>query len=78
MFSVYDFFKARFDQNEMLWDLGMDVGAMDNADSVRKEIFTLQIEFDLVLITERFDESLIVLKDIFCWSMDDIMYLMVI
>ncbi|KAG1681838.1 Galactosylceramide sulfotransferase [Nymphon striatum] len=31
--------------------------------------------FDLIMIMERFDESLILLKHIMCWSMTDIVYL---
>ena len=35
----------------------------------------LDSEFDLVMIQEYFDESLLLLRKMFCWEMDDIVYL---
>ena len=32
-------------------------------------------EFDLVLIAERMDESLILMKDLLCWDLKDLTYL---
>ena len=66
-----------FDRNELLWDLGMEVGKMQDKKSLREKIEFYEKEFDLVLIAERFDESLIVLKDELCWDFEDVMYLKV-
>ncbi|XP_072016903.1 galactosylceramide sulfotransferase-like [Amphiura filiformis] len=35
----------------------------------------LSREFDLMLITEYFDESLLLLRKLMCWSFDDILYI---
>ena len=35
----------------------------------------LDAQFDLVLILERFDESLVLLQDLMCWPTEDIVYL---
>ena len=35
----------------------------------------LDSEFELVMIQEYFDESLLLLRKLFCWEMDDIVYL---
>ena len=48
---------------------------MDNKTELRKRIMYYESEFDLVLLVEHFDESLVVMKDILCWDLQDIMYL---
>ena len=35
----------------------------------------MDAQFDLVLILERFDESLVLLQDLMCWPTEDIVYL---
>ena len=59
----------------MLWDLGMNVGDMEKNEELIQVIKNLEKDFDLVLIAERFDESLVVLKEEFCWSLEDIQYM---
>ena len=71
-------FLGWFDKNELLWDLGMDVSLMESKESLRKIIEFYEKEFDLVLLAERFDESLIVMKNLLCWDLEDITYLKVI
>ena len=48
--------------------------AYDNLTRVKHEIMKLDRDFELVLIMEYFDESLILLKKAFCWTMQDILY----
>ena len=48
--------------------------AYDNMTRVRNEIRKMDRDFDLVLIMEYFDESLILLKKAFCWTFQDILY----
>ena len=76
--TIYFTISAWFDQNELLWDLGMDVSSINNDTAIRNKIKSYYKEFDLVLIAERFDESLIVMKNYLCWDMEDILYLKVI
>jgi len=67
--------KSWFDKNELLWDLGMQVGKMEGKSDLRDRIMFYENEFDLVLLAERFDESLVVMKDVLCWDTQDIKYL---
>ncbi|XP_038066108.1 galactosylceramide sulfotransferase-like [Patiria miniata] len=61
-------------RNPMLYDLGMELKAMDNGVAIDKWIKYLGESFDLVLIAEHLKESLILLKDTMCWTFDDITY----
>ena len=55
----------------------MQVGKMEDKSDLRQRILFYESEFDLVLLAERFDESLVVMKDLLCWDIEDIMYLKV-
>ena len=60
----------------MLWDLGMRPNKdLEDVHKVQKKIQALQTEFDLVMIAERMDESLVLLADLMCWSLDDVAYI---
>ena len=62
--------------NQHLFDFGMNQKDMDDDEKVKSKIGELDTEFDLVMITEYFDESLLLLRKLLCWRMDDIVYLM--
>ena len=47
---------------------------MDNETAVGKKIRELHAEFDLVMLTEYFDESLLLLRKLLCWQMSDVVY----
>ena len=64
-----------FGKNQLLWDLGMNANSMTNKQLVLKKIQELDKQFDLVLIAEHFDESLVLLDDILCWPQKDLTYL---
>ena len=55
----------------------MQVGKMEDNSELRERIMFYESEFDLVLLAERFDESLVVMKEVLCWDLQDIMYLKV-
>ncbi|XP_070581522.1 galactosylceramide sulfotransferase-like [Ptychodera flava] len=61
-------------KNPMLYDLGLEANKMHDMSHIEKKIATLGDIFDLVLISEYFDESLILLKELMCWDLDDIVY----
>lgn len=61
-------------KNPALFDLGLDTRYHGNFTVLRNYIRFLQREFDLVLLMEHFDESLVLLKRRFCWKMEDILY----
>lgn len=57
--------------NQMFFDLGYEPTQL-TSDQIDTILPKLDQIFDLVMIAERFDESLILLKDKLCWSFDDI------
>ncbi|XP_002738984.2 galactose-3-O-sulfotransferase 2-like [Saccoglossus kowalevskii] len=61
--------------NPMLFDLGISSMLMKNTTFIESQIDWLTNVFDLVLISEYMDESLILLKDLMCWDIDDIVAL---
>ncbi|XP_072266202.1 galactose-3-O-sulfotransferase 2-like [Pyxicephalus adspersus] len=60
-------------KNFMTFDLGFDHNGPDSIKNAKVIQGTVDAIFDLVLITEYFDESLILLKEALCWSFDDIL-----
>lgn len=63
-------------RNSMLFDLGLDARFFEGTDKrVGRWIQMLDQKFNLVLIAEYFAESLILLKELLCWTMEDIVYL---
>ena len=48
---------------------------MENQEMVKATITELDMQLDFVMITEFFNESLVMLQDIMCWSLEDVAYL---
>ncbi|XP_054771517.2 galactose-3-O-sulfotransferase 3-like [Lytechinus pictus] len=61
--------------NQQLFDFGMEHNDTDDEEKVMNKIKELDSVFDLVMITEYFEESLLLLRKMLCWSMDDLIYL---
>ena len=61
-------------KNPSLFDLGLDTYFHEDLTVVRDYIRFLEQEFDLVMLMEYFDESLVLLKRRFCWKFEDILY----
>lgn len=59
--------------NQSLFDLGYEAKDFDQ-DELRSAIETLDSQFDLVMVMERFDESLILLRSLMNWTMQDLVY----
>jgi len=64
----------RFAKNAMMWDFGFDNDEEDD-EAIDQWIQYLDDTFDLVMITDYFDESMVLLKDELCWDTEDISYL---
>ena len=60
----------RIGKNQMLWDLGLD--EIDDEEMVRKKIEDIEDKFNLVMILENFEESLILMRNSLCWDYSDI------
>ena len=58
----------------MLFDFGVQIHPNMTAEEVRRAIDTADDLFDLVLIAEKMDESLIFLKELLCWDYADVVF----
>ena len=61
--------------NGQLFDLGVERSVFENRTAIKRRIKELDAEFDLILISEYLDESLILLKNLLCLDFTDILYL---
>ena len=62
-------------RNKQIIDLGFDGKKTLSKKVVERYIKQLSQDFDLVLITEYFDESLLLLRKLMCWNFFDILYI---
>ena len=62
-------------KNPMAFTLGLRPPHYNNDAMVQKDLTRIAQDFDLVLIAEYYDESLILLKKALCWQFKDILYL---
>jgi len=58
-------------RNQQLWDLGMDNEDINNHEAVKLKIKQMDEDFDLVMIAEDFDSSLVLLSDVLCWPLQN-------
>nr|XP_006822302.1 PREDICTED: galactose-3-O-sulfotransferase 3-like [Saccoglossus kowalevskii] len=63
-----------YTRNAQIFDLGLDHVYHTNMTVVLPFIQHIEESFDLVLITEYFDESIVLLKQILCWDWKDVVY----
>ena len=61
-----------YGRNQMMWDFGLNPVHFDNDTSIKAKIAEIDSTFDLVLITEKFGESMVLLKDLLCWDYADV------
>ena len=69
--------KSFFLRNPMMFDLGFSLRCFQNYTAVTDYINFLNKEFDLIMIMDYFDESLVLLKRLLGWDIDDILYVKV-
>ena len=72
-----DLFKTastRLARNPMSFDLGLAYKFYQNVTAINNYIAFLDKEFDLVMIMDYFDESVVLLKRLLSWELDDILY----
>ncbi|XP_067306301.1 galactose-3-O-sulfotransferase 2 isoform X2 [Pseudorasbora parva] len=66
----------QYARNILTFDFGLDNRAPETASELAKRssevIATVERDFQLILISEYFDESLVLLKHVLCWSLDDV------
>uniref|UniRef100_A0A803JS87 Galactose-3-O-sulfotransferase 4, gene 6 n=1 Tax=Xenopus tropicalis TaxID=8364 RepID=A0A803JS87_XENTR len=62
----------QFAHNFQWFDLGLDPDTPFNESLVRAEVRKIERTFQLVLLSEYFDESMVLLKEELCWDLDDV------
>ena len=62
-------------RNQMAWDMGLSPDIYDNEEAMKKEIERLDHEFDLVMLANRMDESLVLLMHLMNWKGKDVVHL---
>lgn len=62
-------------RNQMLYDLGVRPHQLTNMNFVRLAINNVDQHFDFVMVAEYFDESIILLRHILCWDLDEVVSL---
>ncbi|XP_007667788.2 galactose-3-O-sulfotransferase 2 [Ornithorhynchus anatinus] len=61
-------------RNFMWFDFGYDNDAEDTEGYVHSKIEEIEERFQLILIADYFDESMVLLKNTLCWDLDDVVY----
>ncbi|XP_060923401.1 galactosylceramide sulfotransferase-like [Limanda limanda] len=69
-----DEFNSFFLKNLLFFDFGQDNTLDADDPRVEESIRLIDERFHLVMLTEHFEESLILLKDILCWEMSDLLF----
>ena len=59
----------------MLFDLGLERKLFENSTMISRAIKILDKDFNLILITDHFDELMVLLKRRLCWNIEDVAYL---
>lgn len=74
--SYYDSsgYNAHYLHNLLTFDLGYDNEVNVGDALVQNMLEELDKRFHLVMMLEYFDESLLLLRELMCWEMDDILY----
>ena len=61
--------------NQQSYDFGVRANQLNNLSAVKEKMAEIEKDFDLILIAEYFDESLVLLADHLCWNLEDMVYL---
>jgi hypothetical protein len=62
-------------RNQMAWDMGLSPEIFDDEIVITKEIERLDREFDLVMVANRMEESLVLLKHLLNWPLENVVHL---
>ncbi|KAK2708449.1 galactosylceramide sulfotransferase-like isoform X2 [Artemia franciscana] len=70
-----DRFVGKIGRNQMLFDLGFPVKDFGKEDKLKDFVDGVERKFDLVMIKEKMEESIVLLKHLLCWEYKDLVYL---
>ena len=65
-------FRGKFGRNQMSFDLGFNERFFESTNIASNFVDAIDSIFSLVLISERMEESLILLRHLLCWSLEDV------
>ena len=68
---------SRLGRNPISFDLGLDYKFYQDAKAVNDYIEFLDKQFDVVMVADYFDESVVLLKRLLCWELEDVLYMKV-
>ncbi|XP_027517543.1 galactose-3-O-sulfotransferase 2-like isoform X1 [Corapipo altera] len=63
---------SNYAKNLMTFDFGFNPNAEVSAERVQLMVKAIEASFDFVLISEYFDESMVLLKEMLCWDLDSV------
>lgn len=66
--------RVKLIKDGMFFDLGLEPKDFENDFKISEIIKRLDSEFHLVMMMEQFDESLVLLKRLLCWDLNDMLY----
>ncbi|XP_077867531.1 galactosylceramide sulfotransferase-like [Saccoglossus kowalevskii] len=69
------FFRQHLLHNNYMFDLGIPYNDWNDIDRLEGAIHKLNLVFNLVLIMEYFEESMVLLRHLMCWDVDDVVFL---
>ena len=58
--------------NGLLYEFGLEENDFRNKSKIQEKIQEIDQTFDLILLMENFNESMVLLKHALCWSYDDL------
>ncbi|KAI4896543.1 hypothetical protein NFI96_020269, partial [Prochilodus magdalenae] len=67
-------FNSFYLRNLLFFDFGQDNNLQADDPRVEEAIQVITQRFELVMLVEHFEESLILLKDALCWDMEDLLF----
>lgn len=74
--DIYDKSAFSFTKNSMANDFGFDESLKPESTlEIKQYLYYLNKEFQLVMVMERFEESLVLMKMMFNWTLQDILFL---
>lgn len=65
---------SHYARNLMAFDFGYNHNGNFSAKHIQLMLQAIEADFDLLLISEYFDESMVLLKEILCWDLDDVIF----
>ena len=61
--------------NQQLLEFGLGLDRLYDQAAVKQKIGEVDTQFDLVMIAERFDESMVLMAHLLCWDLADVVNL---